>query len=135
MSCCPILALFEFDHEPVYQSRRDDLESLGYLLLYFARGSLPWEKLKAETTVRTYQSMMEMKKSISVEELCDQLPREFARFMNHVRALEFEDKPDYPYLRKIFRDLFIRRRFKHDNVFDWTVKRYVEQQDKSASCS
>lgn len=132
MSWSTIVELRGPDHEPV-QSRRDDLESLGYLLLYFVRGSLPWQKLKAETKEQKYKLIMEMKKSISVKELCDQLPWEFARFMNYVRALEFGDQPDYPYLRKIFRNLFIQQKFKHDNVFDWTVKRYTAQQEKCAS--
>jgi casein kinase I family protein HRR25 len=53
------------------QSRRDDLESLGYILLYFFRGSLPWQKLKAETKAQKYKPMMEMKNTISVDEFCD----------------------------------------------------------------
>ena len=71
--------------------------------------------------------MMELKKTISVEELCDQVPREFADYMDHVRALKFTDKPDYAYLRKAFRDLFVQRGYEYDNVFDWTIKRCMEQ--------
>jgi hypothetical protein len=79
-------------------------------LLYFLRGSLPWQKLKAETKAQKYKPMMEMKSTIGVDELCDQVPREFTVYMDHVRALEFEDKPDYTFLRRVFRELFIRRR-------------------------
>jgi hypothetical protein len=50
---------------------------------------------------------------------------EFAVYMDHVRALKFEDKPNYPYLRKIFQSLFIRHGFEYDNVFDWTVRKYL----------
>jgi hypothetical protein len=67
--------------------------------------------------------MMEMKNTIGVDELCDQVPREFADYMDHVRALKFEDKPNYSYLRRVFRELFIRRRFEYENVFDRTIKR------------
>ena len=72
---------------------------------------------------------MEMKNTIGVDELCDQVPREFTVYMDHVRALKFEDKPNYTVLRRVFRELFIRRRFEYDNVFDWTIKRYMEQQE------
>jgi serine/threonine protein kinase len=122
------LALLMADRE-AEQSRRDDLESLGYILLYFLRGRLPWANLEAETKAQKYELMMEMKKNIDVDELCDQVPREFADYMDHVRALTFEDKPNYSYLRRDFRELFIRRRFEYDNVFDWTIKRYMEQQE------
>jgi hypothetical protein len=123
-----VFALLTADRE-AEQSRRDDLESLGYILLYFLRGRLPWAQLEAETKAQKYELMMEVKKNIDIDELCDQVPREFADCMDHVRALKFEDKPDYSYLRRVFRKLFIRRRFEYDNVFDWTIKRYMEQQE------
>ncbi len=110
------------------QSRRDDMESLGYLLLYFLRGRLPWQGLKAETEQQKYKLVMEKKTTISVEELCNKQLREIAVYMDHVRSLRFEDRPDYSYLRKIFRGLFVRQGFEYDNVFDWTIKRYAEQQ-------
>lgn len=111
------------------QSRRDDPESLGYMLVCFLRGSLPWQNLEAETKAQKYKLMMEMKNTIGVDELCDQVAGEFTVYMDHVRALKFEDKPVYTFLRKVFRELFIRRRFEYDNVFDWTIKRYMEQQE------
>jgi len=114
-------------HLGVAQSRRDDLESLGYMLLYLLGGSLPWQKLKAETKEQKYRLMMEMKKSLSVDELCGEAPRAFSTYMKTVRALQFEDDPDYTYLRKVFRALFVRQKFEYDNVFDWTIKRYMEQ--------
>ena len=111
----------------VAQSKRDDMESLGYLLLYFLRGRLPWQGLDIKPDQDRNLTVMEQKKNIDVNELCDQVPREFATYVEHVRVLRFEDKPDYSSLRSMFRDLFIRRGFEYDNVFDWTVKRYVEQ--------
>jgi hypothetical protein len=70
------------------------MESLGYLLLYFLRDRLPWQGLKAETEQQKYKLVMEKKTTISVEELCDKQPREIAVYMNHVRSLRFEDRPD-----------------------------------------
>ena len=58
------------------------------------------------------------------EVLCRGFPNEFAIYLNYTRSLRFDDKPDYQYLRKIFRDLFVREGFQYDYVFDWTVYKY-----------
>lgn len=88
------------------QSRRDDMESLGYVMLYFCRGSLPWQGLKAATKKQKYDRIMEKKMTTPTEVLCRGFPNEFAIYLNYTRSLRFDDKPDYSYLRKIFRDLF-----------------------------
>ncbi|EGY22240.1 casein kinase I isoform delta [Verticillium dahliae VdLs.17] len=106
------------------QARRDDMESLGYVLLYFSRGSLPWQGLKAATKKQKYDRIMEKKMTTPTEILCRGLPHEFAIYLNYTRSLRFDDKPDYSYLRKLFRDLFVREGFQYDYVFDWTVYKY-----------
>lgn len=70
---------------------------------------------------------MERKMTTSTEMLCRGYPNEFAIYLNYSRSLRFDDKPDYNYLRKLFRDLFIREGYHYDYVFDWTVVKY--QQD------
>src|ERR1043165_32007 len=107
------------------QSRRDDMESLGYVMLYFCRGSLPWQGLKAATKKQKYDRIMEMKMTTPTELLCRTFPNEFAIYLNYTRSLRFDDKPDYSYLRKLFRDLFVREGFQYDYVFDWTIFKYV----------
>ncbi|KAM3417409.1 hypothetical protein BST61_g5655 [Cercospora zeina] len=111
-------------HLGVEQSRRDDIESLGYVFLYFCRGSLPWQGLKATTKKQKYDRIMEKKMTTPTEVLCRGFPNEFAIYLNYARSLRFDDKPDYSYLRKIFRDLFVREGFQYDYVFDWTVYKY-----------
>ncbi|KAJ1906303.1 serine/threonine protein kinase [Coemansia sp. IMI 209127] len=107
-------------HLGVEQSRRDDLESLGYVLMYFLRGSLPWQGLKAATKKQKYDRIMEKKIKTTTEELCRGFPNEFAAYINYTRATRFDDKPDYSYLKRLFRDLFVRSDFKYDYMFDWT---------------
>ena len=100
------------------------MESLGYVMLYFCRGSLPWQGLKAATKKQKYDRIMEKKMTTPTEVLCRGFPNEFAIYLNYTRSLRFDDKPDYSYLRKIFRDLFVRETFQYDYVFDWTVYKY-----------
>ena len=113
-------------HLGIEQSRRDDLEAIGYILMYFLRGSLPWQGLKAQTKQQKYDRISEKKMATPVEALCKGYPSEFSTYMNYTRSLRFEDKPDYAYLKKLLRDLFVREGFQTDYVFDWTVKRIHE---------
>jgi casein kinase I family protein HRR25 len=117
-------------HLGVEQSRRDDLESLGYVLMYFCRGSLPWQGLKAATKKQKYDRIMEKKMTTSTEFLTRGFPNEFAIYLNYTRSLRFDDKPDYSYLRKLFRDLFVREGFQYDYVFDWTIFKHQSSQQQ-----
>lgn len=117
-------------HLGIEQLRRDDLESLGYVLIYFCRGSLPWQGLKAATKRQKYDRIMEKKMTTPNDVLTKGLPREFLYFMNYIKSLRFDDKPDYPYLRKLFRDLFRRENLRYDYVFDWTLYKYQQEKHK-----
>eukprot|EP00252_Welwitschia_mirabilis_P021591 TRINITY_DN5575_c0_g3_i1.p1 TRINITY_DN5575_c0_g3~~TRINITY_DN5575_c0_g3_i1.p1 ORF type:complete len:457 (+),score=56.44 TRINITY_DN5575_c0_g3_i1:169-1539(+) len=114
-------------HLGIEQSRRDDLESLGYVLMYFLRGSLPWQGLKAGTKKQKYDRISEKKMSTSVESLCRSYPPEFASYFHYCRSLAFDAKPDYAYLKRMFRELFEREGFKYDFVYDWTILKYQNQ--------
>eukprot|EP00164_Ancoracysta_twista_P001427 GFYU01001860.1.p1 GENE.GFYU01001860.1~~GFYU01001860.1.p1 ORF type:complete len:340 (+),score=109.60 GFYU01001860.1:66-1085(+) len=122
-------------HLGIEQSRRDDLESIGYVFMYFNRGSLPWQGLKATTKKQKYEKISEKKMSTPVEALTKGFPSEFATFLNYCRALRFDDKPDYAYLKKLFKDLFYSEGFAYDYVFDWTILKYQQEQvgDRSVS--
>ncbi|XP_028061002.1 casein kinase 1-like protein 11 isoform X3 [Camellia sinensis] len=113
-------------HLGVEQSRRDDLESIGYVLMYFLRGSLPWQGLKAGTKKQKYDKISEKKMLTSIEVLCKGYPSEFTSYFHYCRSLRFEDKPDYAYLKRFFRDLFIREGYQFDYVFDWTILKYPQ---------
>jgi casein kinase 1 len=110
-------------HLGIEQSRRDDLESLGFVLMYFLRGSLPWQGLRAATKKEKYDRISEKKMSTPIEILCRGFPAEFVTYLNYCRSLRFEDRPDYNYLRRLFRDLFFRLGFKPDFHYDWVLKK------------
>jgi len=108
-------------HLGIEQSRRDDLEAVGYVLMYFNRGSLPWQGLEATSNKDKYEKIKEKKMSTPVEELCEHFPCEFVTYANYCRGLNFEDRPDYAYLRRLLKDLFFREGFQYDFVFDWII--------------
>lgn len=102
------------------QSRRDDLEALGHMFMYFLRGNLPWQGLKADTLKERYQKIGDTKRATPIEVLCESYPEELATYLRYVRRLDFFETPDYDYLRKLFRDLFERKGYLDDAEFDWT---------------
>ncbi|CAF3823729.1 unnamed protein product [Adineta steineri] len=114
-------------HLGIEQSRRDDMESLGYVLMYFNRGSLPWQGLKAATKRQKYERISEKKMSTPIEELCKGFPAEFTTYLSYCRSLRFDDKPDYSYLRQLFRNLFHRQGFTYDYIFDWNMLKFNGQ--------
>lgn len=117
-------------HIGIEQSRRDDLESLGYVLMYFIRGSLPWQGLKANTKKQKYERIMDRKMSTSTEQLCKGYATEFRSYFEYCRSLRFEDRPDYAYLKRLFKELFYRKGFQYDNMFDWTVLNLQQERSR-----
>lgn len=114
-------------HLGIEQSRRDDMESLGYVLLYFLHGSLPWQGLKAHTKKQKYEQIREMKMSTPVEVLCQGLPKEFALYLNYCRSLDYDEPPDYLYVRQLFYILFCNMNYQYDFTFDWTILQQRKQ--------
>ncbi|KAH7102309.1 putative casein kinase [Auriculariales sp. MPI-PUGE-AT-0066] len=114
------------------QSRRDDLEALGHVFMYFARGSLPWQGLKAATNKQKYEKIGEKKQTTSIKELCDGYPEEFAIYLNYVRKLGFEETPDYDFLRELFRKVIKNMGEADDGIFDWMVGPGAKAWDQSS---
>ncbi|KMZ74817.1 putative Casein kinase [Zostera marina] len=118
-------------HLGIEQSRRDDIESLGYVLMYFLRGSLPWQGLKAANKKQKYDKISENKMMTPIEVLCKSYPSEFVSYFHYCRSLQFDEKPDYSYIKKLFRDLFIREGYQFDYIFDWTLIKFPPSNSNS----
>ncbi|KIM48919.1 hypothetical protein M413DRAFT_21217 [Hebeloma cylindrosporum] len=103
------------------QSRRDDLEALGHVFMYFLRGSLPWQGLKAATNKQKYEKIGEKKQTTPIKELCEGFPEEFGIYLNYVRKLGFEETPDYEFLRELFTKVIRSNGDVDDGVFDWNL--------------
>ena len=105
-------------------ARRDDLEALGFVMLYFFKGVLPWQNLPAFTRTEKYRRIKETKIAITLEELCIDCPPEFLQYMKHCRGLKFEEKPDYQLLIDILTSVATREglNLKDYNSYDWVAK-------------
>jgi len=106
-------------HLGIEQARRDDLESLGYVFIYFLKGSLPWQGLKARNIKDKYEKIKEKKILTKIDDLCSGLPDEFNKYMAYCRKLKFTEKPDYAYLRNLFKSLAKTLQIEYDYQFDW----------------
>ena len=108
--------------EEYEQSRRDDLESVGYVLMYFLRGGLPWQGLKIKSKEDRYKKILIKKKETSSEELCKGFPEEFKYFVEYTRNLEYTEQPDYDMLRNKFVYLITKKNGENfDFIYDWTT--------------
>ncbi|KAI0164462.1 casein kinase I [Hypoxylon sp. FL1284] len=101
------------------QSRRDDLEALGHVFMYFLRGGLPWQGLKAATNKQKYEKIGEKKQTTPIKDLCEGFPEEFNKYLTYVRNLGFEDTPDYDYLRELFTQALKNTGEVEDGEYDW----------------
>jgi hypothetical protein len=125
------------------QSRRDDLEALGHVFMYFLRGGLPWQGLKAATNKQKYEKIGEKKQSTPIKELCEGFPgkaacsrhiygftdarltEEFGIYLNYVRKLGFEETPDYDFLRELFTKALKNSGEVEDGVYDWNMSGFL----------
>jgi casein kinase 1 len=131
-----------YTHQGMEQSRRDDLESIGYVLMYFLRGDLPWQGIKVKENEKHYERIGNMKQSISIDELCAGFPIQFVNYFNYVKQLEFEDEPNYNLLIELFEVVlkkycgvkYINPSNSHrENLFDWNHKNYNALPEKLKS--
>jgi hypothetical protein len=100
-------------HHGITLTRRDDLESIAYILIYFLRGSLPWQRSK------TKSACGRVKTQFSIDKLCDNLPSAFPPFLNYARTLGFAESPNYQLIHGFFEDLFLQEGCQENPVFDW----------------
>ena len=108
-------------HRGFEQGRRDDIESIGYVLMYFLLGQLPWQGLKVKKNEDQFEKIAQKKYTTSFEELTAGQPEEFLLYFKHVDNLEFEDKPNYVYLIGLFQNIIDR--FCKDCFYDFDWKK------------
>ena len=116
-------------HLGIEQSRRDDIEALGYMMVYFLKGSLPWQGMVINDPKKKYDKIKKLKYDIKLEDLCAGLPRECIKFIQYARDMKFEDRPDYSYLRGLLRKAAKNNGLNFDSSkFDWIIKENKENE-------
>ena len=120
-----------YTHLGIEQSRRDDLESLGYMLIYFCKGDLPWTGIKGKNKKEKYNLIKEKKMEVMPDILCEGLDREFKDYFNYVRKLQFTEEPDYDFLNGILNKILIKNKIKYDLKFDWCIGKDVKGIDNN----
>jgi casein kinase 1 len=101
------------------QSRRDDVESIMYMLIRFLKGTLPWNGIKDCDRDARNEKITQVKLHTTPEALCSDLPNEFLVVLDHIRRLSYEMTPNYHWIRGVFQRLFVKSGFVYDSVFDW----------------
>ena len=117
-----------YTHQGIEQSRRDDLESIGYVLIYFLKGNLPWQNVQVNNNEKHFEKIGQMKQNISIEELCSDIPYEFVKYFEYVKQLEFDEDPNYNLLIELFQSVLKNNcgvkyinsnNSKRESLFDW----------------
>jgi len=106
---------------------------MGYVLAYLMRGDLPWQGIRAKTKEEKYQKIMEVKIATTPEELFKGLPEEFVTIFQYCRSLQFDEKPDYAYVKSLFKKISEFLKFDHDYNYDWnyvTIQKESEEKMK-----
>lgn len=109
-------------HLGIEQSRRDDLESLGYVLIYYLFGQLPWAGLQASTKDSKYIKIMKRKMNMNIEQLTKDHPEQFSIYFHYVKSIKYSEEPDYDYLKDLF--YYVLQNYYPKEVyfnFDWTL--------------
>jgi serine/threonine protein kinase len=112
-----------YNHKGIEQSRRDDLESIGYMLIFFLKGKLPWQNMPGKTKKEKLKNTYEKKVNTTFDELCQDCPRQFRNYIQYCRRLRYMEKPDYFYLKNLFRTVMKQKRYKNNHKYDWDINK------------
>ena len=123
------------------QSRKDDLISIGYMIIYFMKKKLPWESIKTKDEEKKHAEIYWMKKLIKTEDLCISLPKQMIEYMNYVQQLNFEEEPNYKKMKDFFRSILEDKKCSPETlIFSWIkqsdmpkIKKYVNTSSRQSS--
>ena len=111
-------------------SKKDDLENLGYVLIYLLKGELPWELIDYNLNLNEKEKIRkiyQIKKYIALNNLCEGIPDEFKLFINYIKELKSKDEIDYNYCFNLFYNIFKNNNIINDGIFSW----YQEKKDNN----
>ena len=107
-------------HQGYEQGRRDDLESLFYIIIYFIKGELPWQNIKCKTRQEKYNKIFEIKKKVTEDgELVEDLPLEMKKILEYILGLNFAERPNYLMMKNAIELILNKLNYSNDLQFDW----------------
>ena len=114
----------------IEQSMRDDLESVGYVLVYFLKGRLPWMGIDCKDRSEKLKKICIRKIETSSSDLCSGLPKEFVEYMDYVKDLEYGQMPDYHMIKNLFLKILRNNKCKFDYLYDWNEPEKAKEKIK-----
>ena len=107
-------------HQGYEQGKRDDLESLFYIIIYFIKGELPWQNIKTKSKAEKYSKIFEIKKKVTENgDLVEGLPLEMAKILEYILGLNFFEKPNYLLIKNAVEIMLNNFNLSNDLQFDW----------------
>lgn len=107
------------NHKCIEQSRRDDLESLGYMILYLFKGELPWQNIQHDNKEMRSNLIFKKKNKTPINEICYGAPDIMIEYIKYCRLLKYEEVPNYNKLKKMFLEEMDKNQYLFDNKFEW----------------
>lgn len=115
---CSINSLLGFE-----SSRRDDMESIGYTIIYLLLGNLPWQDMTFNFS-DDKEKVLSMKLMISSKMLCKYLPEEFREYLDMCKNLNFFSRPEYDKYYDLFMKLFNKMNYVYDSIYQWSYLKF-----------
>ena len=106
-------------------SRRDDLESLSYTILYFLTKKLPWQGIKAKTLEKRYKKIYDKKEELEKWDKFKEIPEQIQNFIKYCKNLGFTEEPDYNLMKNLFNELMEKHKYEVDNNFSWIIDKSI----------
>ena len=113
-------------------SRRDDLESFCYMIIFFLIKKLPWQGVKAQTQAKRNRKICELKEDFNIYEHKNSIPNEFIKIFKYIKRLKFDEEPDYKMIRNAFKKILSDINYKENETFSWIKDKKVLSLKKSS---
>ena len=110
----------------IVQGKKDDLESIGYVLVYLLKGSLPWQSINVKNKSEKLKKILVLKIETPSSDLCYGLPQEFEIYLDYCKNLELESEPDYNILKNLFLQVLYKEKMQFDYIYDWSTSKDIE---------
>ena len=119
----------------IIQTRKDDLESLGLVIIYLYKGLLPWSEIRSTNIYQSWDKVETIRNIVSNDYICRGMPQEMNIYMNYINNLKYDECPNYEYLRQLFLNILKNIGDANEQLFSWVDKRRKQSSKKSTSKS